>query len=421
MAKRLLLFLLLSPFLFSISSNGFGEQSTRKKEITFEALKIEKNARLINLCFNPSEKVITLDNIELIEDDAPAVGLPEKYFGIEYRKATAPWQEDLKKGVVIKKILILNDPGAWSGRLLFLGQEKQGNTEPLHISINGYYLLRPASLVSYPHARQYIDLEWLRWYFIDLPVGALKEGANEILMWTESETPTWKVCISLEEEFAQGSLTRTFHPNRSMKSVDGGKTWSDSKLGIKNSEDGEYNIRLSLDRYVPAGEFVSPVIDIVGSSDILKKSISSLTSGFFIDIEIPEKTTATAMIRFGASPLLTDPSWTSWKKVEIGKELNENLGTKRYFQWKAELAAINPLKSPSIRGIRVYSEWENNSPNEKLGIVATLVHNGQVITPSYTYNYENLNHPELQKFRKKFKLDRIVEGANSEFEIMMRL
>lgn len=421
MAKRLLLFLLLSPFLFSISSNGFGEQSTRKKEITFEALKIEKNARLINLCFNPSEKVITLDNIELIEDDAPAVGLPEKYFGIEYRKATAPWQEDLKKGVVIKKILLLNNPRAWSGRLLFLGQEKQGNVEPLHLSVNGVHFFRPASQIAYPHACQYTDIEWLRWYFIDLPVGALKEGANEILMWTESETPTWKVCISLEEEFAQGSLTRTFHPNRSMKSVDGGKTWSDSKLGIKNSEDGEYNIRLSLDRYVPAGEFVSPVIDIVGSSDILKKSISSLTSGFFIDIEIPEKTTATAMIRFGASPLLTDPSWTSWKKVEIGKELNENLGTKRYFQWKAELAAINPLKSPSIRGIRIYSEWENNSPNEKLGIVATVVHNGQVITPSYTYNYENLNHPELQKFRKKFRLDRIIEGANSEFEIMMRL
>jgi hypothetical protein len=249
----------------------------------------------------------------------------------------------------------------------------------------------------------------------------MEKGENEILMWAESETPTWKICIAVEEEFARGSLTRTHHPNRSQKSSDGGKTWSDLELGIKNSEDGEYNIRLSLERYVPAGEFISPVIDIVGGSDILKRSISSLTSDFFIDIEIPEKTTATAMMRFGASPLLTDPSWTSWKKVEIGAEITENLGTKRYFQWKAELTTINPLKSPSVRGIQVYSEWENNSPNEKLGIVATLVHNGQVITPSYTYNYENLNHPELQKFRKKFKLDRIVEGANSEFEIMMRL
>ncbi|MCK4346802.1 MAG: hypothetical protein KAX05_16085, partial [Bacteroidales bacterium] len=333
MAKRILLFLLLSPFLFSISSNAARGQNRSKKEIAYDATKIEKNARLINLHFNPSEKAITLDNTELIEDDAPAVGLPEKYFGIEYRKATAPWQEDLKKGVMIKKILILNDPGVWSGRLLFLGQEKKDNIDPLYISINGHHFLRPASSVAYPHARQYIDIEWLRWYFIDLPVGVLKKGANEILMWSESEVPAWKVCIALKEEFARGSLTRTNHPNRSLKSVDGGKTWSDSKLGINDLEDGEYTIRLSLDRYVPAGEYVSPVIDMVGGSDILKRSIRSVTSKYFIDIEIPEKTTATIMVRFGASPLINDFSWTSWKKVKTGTELSENLGTNRYFQW----------------------------------------------------------------------------------------
>jgi len=406
---------------FSISFGAIEEHNRGKKETVLDAFQAEKNARLINLRLNPSERAITLDNIELIEDDAPAVGVPEKYFGIEYRKATAPWQEDLKKSVMIKKVIILNNPEAWSGRLLFLGEEIQGNTDPLHISINGYQLLRPASRIAYPHARQYTNYEWLRWYFIDLPVGALKKGANEILMWTESETPTWKVCIALEEEFEHGSLTRTHHPNRSSKSLDGGKTWTDSKLGIKNSEDGEYNIRLSLNRYVSAGEFVSPIIDITGNSVVIKRSISSLTSDFFIDIELPEKTTATAMIRFGASPLLSDPSWTSWKEVGPDFKLTEKLDKKRYFQWKAELATNNPLKSPSIKGIQIHSEWENISSNEKTGMVATTIHNGQVITPSYTYKYEDLSHPELQKFRKRFKLDKIVEGAKSEFEVMMRL
>jgi hypothetical protein len=408
-------------FIFQISSNASEEQKINKKEICFDAAKIEKNARLINLIFNHSEKNITLDNTELIEDDAPAVGLPEKYFGVEYRKATAPWQEDLKKGVIIKKILLLNDPRVWSGRLLFLGQEKQGNIEPLHLSINGFHFLRPASKMAYSHACQYTDIEWLRWYFIDLPVGALKKGANEILMWTESETSSWKVCIAVEEEFARGSLTRIHHPNRSIKSSDDGKTWSDSKLGIKNSEDGEYNIRLSLDRYVPVGEYVSPVIDVVCDSDILKKYITALTAKYYIDIEIPEKTKVTAMVRFGASPLLNDSSWTTWKKVKVGTELTENLATKRYFQWKAELRTNNPLESPLIKEIRIYSEWENDSPNEKLGMVTTVVQNGQVITLSYPFSYENLNHPELQKYRKKFKLDKIVAGAESEFEIMMRL
>ena len=406
---------------FSISSNAIEEQNRGRKETLLDAFQAEKNARLINLRLNPSERAITLDNIELIEDDAPAVGLPEKYYGIEYRKATAPWQEDLKKGVVIKKIIVLNNPQAWSGRLLFLGEEIQGNREPLQLSINGVQFLRPASRFAYPQASQYTDIEWLRWYFIDLPLGALKEGRNEIMMWTESETPTWKVCISLEEEFARGSLTRTHHPNRSLKSLDGGNTWSDSQLGINNSEDGEYNIRLSLDRYVPAGEFISPVMDIVGDSRIIKGSVTSLTSDFFVDIEIPENTSATAMMRFGASPLLTDPSWTSWKSIEPCTRFTENLDIKRYFQWKVELATQDPLKSPSVRGVQVTAEWEYNSPNDKSGVVATVVHNGRVIKPSYPYKYENLSNPELQKFRETFRLDKIVEGANSEFEIMMRL
>ena len=419
--KNLILHPLLSVLLLSVSFHVAGQQNTVKKTLAFDACQTEKNARLINLVFDPIKKAITLDNPELIEDDAPALGVPEKYFGIEYRKATAPWQEDLKKGIMIKKILILDNPEAWSGKLLFLGEEIQGNTEPLHISINGYEILRPASSICCPYALQYTVYEWLRWYFVDLPVGALKKGANEILLWTESEKPTWKVCLALDEEFSRGSLIRTHHPNRSSKSLDGGKTWNDSKLGKNNSEDGEYDIRLSLDRYVKVGTFVSPVIDVTGSPDAVKRSIHSLTSDFFIDVETPEKTTAATMMRFGASPLLTDSSWTSWEKVEMGHHLAEHLGKKRYFQWKVELKTADPLKSPSIKGIKVDSEWENISPNKKLGVVAYIIHNGQVITPSYEFKYENLSHPELQKFRKKFKLDKIVEGAKSEFEIMMRL
>ena len=40
---------------------------------------------------------------------------------------------------------------------------------------------------------------------------------------------------------------------------------------------------------------------------------------------------------------------------------------------------------------------------------------------SYPFGYENLLHPELEKYRKNARLDKIVEGAASEFEVMMRL
>ena len=61
----------------------------------------------------------------LIEDDGPATGVPEKY---EYNGIE--WKEDLKKDIVIKKILVLDDPRALSGRIVFKGIEVKGNTEP---------------------------------------------------------------------------------------------------------------------------------------------------------------------------------------------------------------------------------------------------------------------------------------------------
>ncbi len=394
------------------------ENVTNKNEFTFDAAEIENNSRLINLIYDSSRKIITLDNTELIEDDVPGFGVPKKYFGVEYRQATAPWQEDLKKGIKIKKILMVQNPKAFSGRLLFFGMEKQENTEPLHISINGCEIIRPATKLAYPFAKQYTDIVWLRWYFVDLPIGTLNEGANEVILWTESVEPTWKICISSNEEYKHGSLTRTSHPNRSLKSLDGGKTWKDSKLGINNSEDGEYNIRFSLDRYVPYGEYISPVLDITGSTDLIKKDISNLKSEILVDMKIPEGTNAKLMIRFNSSPILSDKSWI---EIKANKKLSKLLNTKRYFQWKVKMTTANPLKSPEINGIRIKSEWENKSPNKKLGIVAKVKNNGKVIIPSYKFTYENLDHPDLLKFRKKFKLDKIVKGADSEFEKMMRL
>jgi hypothetical protein len=44
-----------------------------------------------------------------------------------------------------------------------------------------------------------------------------------------------------------------------------GSTWSDTKLGAMDQIDGEYSIRFSIDRFLPAGEYISPLIDLVDS------------------------------------------------------------------------------------------------------------------------------------------------------------
>ncbi len=242
---------------------------TELSKLRLDAAGIEREARLVNLRFDRAASVITLDDAELIEDDAPATGVPE---GMDLN-GKEEWIENLKKGIVIKKTLLLDDPAAFSGRLVFKGLEIKGNTYPLHISVNGVAFVRPPTAQAAPFARQYIDYSRNdRWFFIDLPAGALRQGENEILLWADSEAASWRVLIALEKEFARGSITRLHHPNRSLKSSDGGKTWSDSKLGPLDSVDGEYSVRISLDRYVKKGEYVSPVMDMVDGSSALKRA-----------------------------------------------------------------------------------------------------------------------------------------------------
>ncbi|MFC1608082.1 hypothetical protein ACFL47_08940 [Candidatus Latescibacterota bacterium] len=386
------------------------------RTVALDGAGMEQDAQLVNLRLNRHNGNIELDNSMLIEDDGPATGLPEGYGG----DRMLDWKEDLKKGVVIRKILMLDNPNAWSGRLVFKGIELKDNMTPLHISLNGVEFVRPPTRSAYPYARQFIDLNWDRWFYIDLPVGALKEGANEVLMWADGEESSWRILIAIEEEFARGSLTRTHHPNRSMKSADGGRSWSDTKLGNTDSVDGEYSIRLSLDRYVATGEYVSPVIDLVDSGNPLKRKVDIRDVNIAVGMDVPENTSATVFTRFGSSPLSDDPSWTAWRSVSPGQDI-AGTGNKRYLQWKAELATTDPLKSPSLKELRISTEWDDRSPNGEAGMVAHVVSNGRIVRGSYPLAYEDLMHPGLKTYRKNHKLDKIIDGASSEFEIMMRL
>ncbi|MFA6944391.1 MAG: hypothetical protein WC220_00695, partial [Pedobacter sp.] len=389
----------------------------RFNETKLDASGIEKEAQLIKLKFDQAKGIIRLQETELIEDDAPAAGLPQGYK--TYTKGPVEWVEDLRKGIIIKKILEIENPIAASARLVFKGMEVKGNKEPLHLSLNGEKIIRPASIIAYPQARQYIDMAGLdRWFYVDIPSEKLRKGKNEILMWTESDSTSWRVLIAHINEFKRGSLTRT-SPNRSMKSSNGGKTWSDTRLGAMDLIDGEYSVRLSMDHFLSSGEYVSSLIDLVNGKDLLKRSSGNMKVALWPDFEEPSQTSVKAFVRFGSGPFIGDQSWTAWQPMERGHEYS--LADKRYIQWKAELSTSDPLKTPLIRGFRFTATWEDQSLNSQAGLQAHVINNGKIIQPSYPFSYENLNHLELKKYREDHKLDQIVKGATTEFDVMMRL
>lgn len=315
---------------------NYNDTTRKENRITLNGTAIEKNARLINLKFDKAQKTIQLNSTELIEDDAPASGQPEGY---DTCCGTVAWIEDLRKEIVVKKILNIENPSAISARIVFSGLEVPGNTSPLYLSLNGEKMVRPASKIAYPKARQYFDpaMSWDHWYFVNIPANKLRKGNNEILLWTETNSTFWRILVAHEKEFRRGSLNRT-SPNRSMKSRDAGKTWSDSKLGALNAIDGEYSVRLSLDRYQSSGEYVSPVIDIVNGENPFKINSSKAKVSFGAEFQMPPQTSTKAFVRFGASPDIDDNSWTGWQALENAKEYA--LANKYYMQWRAEVKSI---------------------------------------------------------------------------------
>ena len=68
-----------------------------------------------------------------------------------------------------------------------------------------------------------------------------RKGKNEIVL-----RGTGKVWIARDDERPPADSPS---PNRSAKSVDGGKTWNDARLGTKDDLDGEYYVRLFLDQH----------------------------------------------------------------------------------------------------------------------------------------------------------------------------
>ncbi|HIF12827.1 MAG TPA: hypothetical protein EYQ82_07470, partial [Dehalococcoidia bacterium] len=83
-----------------------------------------------------SDDTITLDDRELIEDDAPAIGQPE---GATDRS----WFERLSRGVHLRKDLVLHDPRARAAYLVFNGREMENNDQPLRICLNDVEIVRP--------------------------------------------------------------------------------------------------------------------------------------------------------------------------------------------------------------------------------------------------------------------------------------
>ena len=381
------------------------------------AAEIEQRGQLRQLHYPGSAKSIELKDMLLIEDEAAAIGRPE---GAEDRS----WFERLHKGVKIRKDLVLDDPRAYSGHLVFNGLEMKDNDHALNISINDTHFIRPPTKDIHPYAKQYYTRDWAgdfdNWFFVELPVGSLKKGTNTIILWADSEETSWEIMVADDKEYKRGSSTQLHHPNRSAKSRDGGKTWDFDKLGWKDLHDGEYSIRLSLDRYVPEGVYISSVIDLAEEPEktSIKKLIHINESSVTWTIDIPEGCSAEVLARLGENPVPSPESWTPYETIGNAAKTWKN-PPGRYLRFKVVMKTDNPLETPSFKGLAVETSFEETPIDTNIFCRLLEFNNNRVIRPSVDFTHEDF--AKLKAYRETFELDKVVAGAQTEFEAQLKL
>ena len=90
--------------------------ATTASHLHLSAAELDAAGQLLGLVApSPGRAGIALEQHLLVEDDAPAVGRPEHAEDQE-------WFEPLSRGVVIRKTLLLDQPGGRTATLLFLGE-----------------------------------------------------------------------------------------------------------------------------------------------------------------------------------------------------------------------------------------------------------------------------------------------------------
>lgn len=328
----------------------------------------------------------------LIEDDGPAAGYSYK-----------PNVETLNADKRLKKILFVDRPAARSATLLFArGGELKFELNGKPLAVDG-----PRKCGNY-------------WQEYDFNPKRLRQGENALVI-----AGSGQLWIARDDQYAAGSLTRPRHPNRSARSTDGGKTWSDTKLGDGDNVDGEYYVRLHLDQHVPQGELQSSVLDAGNlRSDVIAPPIKSLGRlEIQLDLDTPAPDTVCELfVRSGTTFAVDKDNWSDWQPATLNKEhaaLVDSLRG-RFFQLRIMLKTEDPLASPRLRGVNIESTTETN-PGWTAGVKVVSIDNPPLVRSSIPFRHEDSDHPALAQLREDYKLDEVVAGAKSEFEIITRL
>lgn len=291
--------------------------------------------------------------------------------------------EKIGPGIQAKKVFLLKNPVCEKAKLFAF------HATGLNLTCNEVLIKESEKLPS------------TGWHVWDIPEKLLKKGLNEFV-FTGSGT------LLIEP---------SLFPDRSARSIDGGKTWDFDCIGINNGN-GEYLVRLRLYQYPEKGIVKSCIYDLLDFADgsiIHGKFVSARKLTLSCKTIIPEGTDIVFQYRCGDSMMYEPEKWSSWENLIKNKNswLIKKTIHKRFIQFQAILISKTQKVSPSIENIEISGEIEYY-PSEK-GIRVLEYKKTKFIQTSIPFVYQQPSQ-RTKMLRTMYKLDDVVKEGKTEFE-----
>jgi hypothetical protein len=420
----------LSPYLsaivfLSVASGSIAATAMETLSTRLSANHVYESGQVYDVMRSPDGQRIQLNDLVLVENDAPGAGKSEK----------GAHNEALHAGVQVKKVLHLEDPSAETAHVVLYMEPKTPTPAPYHLLVNGHHVEgAPQSW----HERV--------WWWIPIPVEFLVKGSNEVVVVCDApEGEGYDLLFARADEYGRGGgafsyrghtglLTSGFVPvpdsgileglvpiqvgESSARSTDGGTNWNQARLGPDADTLGEYVIRLNLQRYHPSGHVDSRPVDLWANS--AENGIVPRSQTRDLRLEglgnCPQGTSLHWAVRYANTPDPTSDSWGDFRTIGQGEKLTESLPEtdQRYIQVRVTLQTGNPLQTPAFQEFRITRVVQQEEPKAATYYVRNSV-NPPLDYPSYPMYFETAKAPQLDAIRKALPADLLVGDSHGQF------
>jgi hypothetical protein len=301
-----------------------------------------------------------------------------------------------------------------NGRLLVtLNGKALPSYERLHVRARPYSGVYPKDKFPEGHkmhrlnGKPYKEYWQGGWERIPIDVKLLRKGVNTVIM------------RSKPGETRRFLIEPSQYPNRSAVSRDGGATWDYDRLSRAKNINGEYIVRLLLERHPADGWIESEAVDLWPRDGDKAVAVPARLASVKLlpEVTSPLETRFKLQARLGSTPAYSPKTWTPWTdaaELAKGRVRGEALsdGGYRFLQWRAELTASGDRsEAPHLRGVSVLAEVTPTpaAGGAKPALKGCKLEQPRIVRSSHIFAHAR-NTERLKILKRDARLEEVVKG-----------